>query len=130
MLIVASYNINVGGRFSGDIALQIALGNHQEAMSWYLVFMYPQASYRLNVHGKCPLYMAMKGKCWDLAKYMLMTEPIRGEAAVGLLQRKSIVHAAIISQNKGDFPWSSSPPRHLSPPPVPSLHFYHLSKTL
>lgn len=103
MPIVASYNIDVGGRFSGDIALHIALGNHQEAMSWYLVFMYPQASYRLDVHGKCPLYMGMKGKRWDLVKYMLMKEPIRGEAAVGLLLGKSIVHAAIISRYKGNF---------------------------
>ncbi|GAB2212358.1 hypothetical protein Droror1_Dr00020319 [Drosera rotundifolia] len=85
----------------GNTALHIVLGNHQEAMSWYLVFKHPQESYRINVHGKCPLYMAMKGKCWDLAKYMLMKEPIRGEAAVGLLKGKSVVHAAIISRNEG-----------------------------
>ncbi|GAB2239935.1 hypothetical protein Droror1_Dr00020453 [Drosera rotundifolia] len=84
----------------GNTALHIAVGNHQEAMSWYLVFKHPQASYCINVHGKCPLYIAMKGKCWDLVKYMLMKEPIRGEAAIGLLQGKSVVHAAIISRNK------------------------------
>ncbi|GAB2300200.1 hypothetical protein Dimus_034239 [Dionaea muscipula] len=88
------------GDSQGNTALHIAMCNHQEAMAWYLIFKYPPAAYRTNLQGISPLYIALRAKYLDLAKYMLNSAPLYGDVAVGLLQGESVVHAAIMVRNK------------------------------